>query len=265
MNNLHRDLAPLSAAAWADLEDEARRTFTAHVAGRRVVDVVGPVGAEFAAVGTGHLQELEAPQSGVRARLREVLPVVELRVPFTVARAAIDDVERGAKDSDWQPAKDAAKSLAFTEDRLVFDGLASAGIAGLRVQAPSTVGLPSDASGFPTAVATALSALRLAGVSGDYALLLSADAYTAVNETTEHGYPIRQHIQRVLGDAGSIVWAPAISGAVLLTTRGGDYELHIGQDVSIGYLSHDADSVQLYLEESISFRANTSEAAVNLS
>ena len=42
MNNLHRELAPISDAAWADIEAEARRTFTRHVAARRVVDVIGP-------------------------------------------------------------------------------------------------------------------------------------------------------------------------------------------------------------------------------
>jgi len=264
MNNLHRELAPVSEAAWTDLEDEARRTFTEHVAGRRVLDVLGPNGPQFAAVSTGHLAELAAPADGVRARVRRALPVVELRVPFTVSRDAVDDVERGAKDADWQPVKDAARKLAFTEDRVIVDGLPSAGIVGLTAQAPVSVPLPGEATALPSAVASALSALRLAGVNGDYALLLSADLYTAVNETAEHGYPIRQHIQRVLGEDGSIVWAPAIAGAVLLSTRGGDYELHLGQDVSVGYLSHDADTVQLYLEESLSFRVNTSEAAVPL-
>jgi uncharacterized linocin/CFP29 family protein len=264
VNNLHRSLAPISDAAWADLSDEVSRTFTEHVAGRRVVDVIGPNGPEFGALPTGHVAELPEPAPGVRARRREVLPVVELRVPFTLSREQVDLVERGAKDSDWDPAKAAAKTLAFAEDRIVFEGLDSVSLTGLGAESPTTIGLPGDATAYPSAVASALSALRLAGVNGDYALLLSADVYTAVNETTEHGYPIRQHIQRVLGDAGSIVWAPAISGAVLLSTRGGDYELHLGTDVSIGYLSHDATSVQLYLEESVSFRVNTGEAAVRL-
>jgi uncharacterized linocin/CFP29 family protein len=100
MNNLHRELAPISDAAWADIEDEAKRTFTRYVAARRVVDVAGPHGTTFAAVGTGHLRELEPPAGGVRARLRDAMPVVELRVPFRVERQAVDDVERGAKDSD---------------------------------------------------------------------------------------------------------------------------------------------------------------------
>jgi uncharacterized linocin/CFP29 family protein len=265
MNNLHRELAPISDAAWADIEAEARRTFTRHVAARRVVDVVGPAGESLSAVGTGHLQELEAPAQGVRARSRVTQSIVEFRVPFVVGRQAVDDVERGARDADWQPVKDAAKQVAFTEDRTVFAGFAAAGIAGLRASTSNpTFSLPADEREFPTVVAQALTSLRLAGVDGPYSLLLSADAYTAVAETTDHGYPIREHISRVLQD-GEIIWAPAIDGAFLVSTRGGDFELHLGQDLSIGYLSHDADHVQLYFQESLTFIVQTAEAVVAIS
>jgi uncharacterized linocin/CFP29 family protein len=265
MNNLHRELAPISDAAWEDIEAEARRTFTRHVAARRVVDVLGPSGETLSAVGTGHLGELEPPGPGVRARRRGTQPIVEFRVPFVVDRQSVDDVERGAKDADWQPVKDAAKRLAFTEDRTIFAGFAAAGIAGIGGSSsnPAFV-LPADAREFPNVVAQALTSLRLAGVDGPYSLLLSADAYTAVAETTDYGYPLREHITRVLQD-GEIFWAPAIDGAYLLSSRGGDFELHLGQDLSIGYLSHDADHVQLYFQESLTFIAQTSEASVVLS
>jgi uncharacterized linocin/CFP29 family protein len=264
MNNLHRELAPISDAAWADIEAEARRTFTRHVAARRVVDLLGPSGEPLSAVGTGHLKELESPAPGVRARSRVSQPIVEFRVPFVIDRQSVDDVERGAKDADWQPVKDAAKQIAFTEDRAVFDGLTSAGIAGIRSSASnSPIALPTDVKGYPDAVAHALTALRLAGVDGPYTLLLSADAYTSVAETTDHGYPVHEHISRVLKD-GEIIWAPAIEGAFLLSHRGGDFELHLGQDLSIGYLSHDADRIELYFQESLTFIVQTSEAAVVL-
>ena len=55
MNNLYRELAPISDAAWADIEQEARRTFEQHVAARRVVDLTGPDGPLLASVNTGHL------------------------------------------------------------------------------------------------------------------------------------------------------------------------------------------------------------------
>ena len=261
MNNLHRELAPISSAAWADLEEEARRTFKLHLAGRRVVDVEGPAGPTLAAVGTGHLGVIDSPGDGVISHMRRSQPVVELRVPFTVDRQAVDDVDRGSKDSDWQPVKDAARRMAFVEDRAVFEGYGAAGITGIRASASNQpLTLPAEVLDYPNVVSQAVSLLRLAGVNGPYSLLLSADAYTAVNETSDHGYPIREHIARVID--GDIIWAPAINGAFLLSTRGGDYELHIGQDLSIGYSSHDATTIELYFQESLTFLMYTSEAAV---
>ena len=72
-----------------------------------------------------------------------------------------------------------------------------------------------------------------------------------------------EHLKRIVH--GNIVWAPAIEGAVVLTTRGGDFELNVGQDVSIGYLSHTDSAVRLYLQETFVFRVLTSEASVVLS
>jgi uncharacterized linocin/CFP29 family protein len=97
VNNLHRELAPISDAAWDQIEEEARQTFTQWVAGRRVVDVEGPAGAELSAVGTGHVRLLDEPAEGVTAHQRKARLVVELRTPFTVSRAAVDDVDRAPR------------------------------------------------------------------------------------------------------------------------------------------------------------------------
>jgi len=263
MNNLHRELAPISEAAWAQIEEEIARTFKRYLAGRRVVDVQGPSGTGFSAVGTGHLHTIAAPADGIIARQREVQALVELRVPFELDREAIDDVERGSNDSDWQPAKDAARQIAFAEDGAIFDGYSAAGIGGIRQRTsnPITV-LPADVRAYPEAIAQALNRLRLVGVNGPYAVLLGADAYTALALTNDHGYPVLEHVKRLVND--EIIWAPAIAGAVVLTTRGGDFGLYIGQDVSIGYSSHTDTAVRLYLQETFTFLLLTAEAAVAL-
>jgi uncharacterized linocin/CFP29 family protein len=263
MNNLHRELAPISDAAWAQIEDETSRTLKRYLAGRRVVDVGGPAGTGLSAVGTGHLQTIAAPADGVLARQREVKALVELRVPFELDRQAIDDVERGANDSDWQPAKDAARQIAFAEDRAIFDGYAAAGITGIRQGTSNPLlTLPADVRGYPEAIAQALSRLRLVGVNGPYSVLMGAEAYTGLAETSDHGYPVLEHVKRLVNE--EIIWAPAIAGACLLTTRGGDFDLHIGQDISIGYSDHTDAVVRLYLQETFSFLLLTSEAAVAL-
>jgi uncharacterized linocin/CFP29 family protein len=122
--------------------------------------------------------------------------------------------------------------------------------------------LPTDVRAYPEAIAQALSRLRLVGVNGPYSVLLGADAYTALAETSDHGYPVLEHVKRLVND--EIIWAPAIAGAFVLTTRGGDFGLYVGQDVSIGYSSHTETSVRLYLQETFTFVLLTTEAVVAL-
>ena len=261
MNNLYRELAPINELAWSQIDEEAARTLKRYLAARRVVDVKGPAGSMLAAVGTGHLRNVEAPAEGIIARQRGVKALVELRVPFQLNRQAIDDVERGANDSDWQPLKDAAKKIAFAEDHAIFEGYAAASIEGIRKGSSNRpMTLPQDVAHYPDVIAEALNQLRLAGVNGPYSVLLGADAYTALSEASDHGYPVVQHIQRLVNE--EIVWAPAIDGAFVLTKRGGDFELHLGQDVSIGYLSHTEEIVSLYLQETLTFLMLTAEASV---
>jgi len=263
VNNLHRELAPISDAAWAQIEEEVSRTFKRYIAARRAVDVKGPEGMGLSGVGTGHLLSIRTLREGVESRLREVKSIVEVRVPFELSREAIDDVERGANDSDWQPAKDAARQVAFAEDGAVFEGYAEAGIVGMREGTSNPkMSLPADVRQYPDAIAQGLSQLRMVGVNGPYAVLLGAEAYTALSETSDHGYPVLEHVKRLVKD--KIFWAPAIEGAFVITTRGGDFELHLGQDLSIGYLSHTDASVKLYLQETFTFLLLTAEASVVL-
>jgi uncharacterized linocin/CFP29 family protein len=122
--------------------------------------------------------------------------------------------------------------------------------------------LPEDVREYPNAIAQGLSQLRLVGVNGPYAILLGANAYTALAETSDNGYPVLEHVKRLVDD--NIIWAPAIEGAFVVTTRGGDFDLHIGQDLSIGYLSHTDATVSLYLQETFTFLFLTAEAAIAL-
>jgi uncharacterized linocin/CFP29 family protein len=264
MNNLHRELAPISDGAWAQIEEEASRTLKRHLAARRVVDVQGPKGSDFPGAGTGHIRQIDAPGEGIQAAAREVKPLVEFRVPFELTRQAIDDVERGANDSDWSPLKEAALKIAFAEDRAVFEGYAPGEIQGIQQGASNpALTLPADIKGYPDTVAKAVSELRLAGVNGPYALVLGSEPYTAIGGGSDDGYPVLKHIRPLVD--GEIIWAPAIKGGFVLTTRGGDFALPIGQDISIGYLNHSDAIVRLYFQQTFTFLMLTSEAAVVLS
>ena len=81
---------------------------------------------------TGRSDTVAAPPgSAAEARLRKVLPLVELRVPFALRRSEIDVVDRGAEDPDLEPVVTAARNIAIAEDRAIFHGHPDAGIRGL--------------------------------------------------------------------------------------------------------------------------------------
>ena len=76
--------------------------------------------------------------------------------------------------------------------------------------------------------------LKAAGIGGPYAIALGPRCYEGVIETTEKGgYPLLEHLGLILG--GPVIWAPAVDGAIVLSQRGGDFALTIGQDISIAY------------------------------
>ena len=264
MNHLLRGLAPFSDAAWQEIDREAARTLKTSLGARRVVDFVGPKGWEFAAVGTGRDRPVPAPdKTKVEARLRHVLPLVELRVPFEMKRSELDAIDRGARDLDTDPVIAAARQIAIAEDHVIFQGYAAAGIRGIaEAQQAQAISFGDNFAEFPIAIASAKNKLRDNGVSGPYAVALSEQAYTGLTETTSGGYPVLEHVRHIVD--GPLVWTPGLDGAVVLSMRGGDFELTMGQDFSVGYLDHDAQTVRLYIEESFTFWLLSAQAAIPL-
>ncbi len=108
----------------------------------------------------------------------------------------------------------------------------------------------------------AVNTLLEAGIAGPYGLAISPEGYTGIVETTEAGDLLLDHLRRILG--GPVVWTPGVDEGVVVSLRGGDFILDVGEDVSIGYLDHNAETVRLYFEESFSFRVNEPGAAVLL-
>jgi uncharacterized linocin/CFP29 family protein len=264
-NHLLRELAPVPDSGWQAIEDEAKRRLTNYLAARKLVEFDGPEGWARSAVDLGRTEPVAGPCEGVSAARRRVSTLVELRVPFTVSRDELADADRGASDIDLDDLDHAAEQIALAENLAVFDGYDAAGIEGItRRSSHEPITLGPDTERYPNSLAMAVDVLRRSGIEGPYGLAVSPDVYTRVIETTEHGgYPLLDHLRQILG--GPVVWTPGIVGGVVLSLRGEqDFVLHSGEDISIGYLDHDAQNVHLYLEESFTFKVNEPDASVTL-
>lgn len=265
MSHLLRSLAPITAQGWALLDDEARARLRTGLAARKLVDFSGPHGFDHSAHNLGRVgPPVDAPVDGVEARLRKVLSLAEIRVPFAVSRSALLDAERGAADIDLDDLDRAIRQVALVENVAVLHGWSEAGIVGATdASAHEPMALGASFAGYPAVVASAVEVLRAAGMDGPYGLALGPDAYTGVVETAEcGGHLLLDHLRTILG--GPVVWAPGVRGGVLLSLRGGDFVLDCGEDISIGYDHHDAEQVALYLEETFTFQVDSPDAVVAL-
>jgi uncharacterized linocin/CFP29 family protein len=265
VSHLLREHAPITEAGWSLIDDEARQRLSPALAARRLVDFSGPHGWEHSATNLGRSQAIgDGLAEGLIAVQRRVLALVELEARFALPRTELADADRGARDIDLAPLDEAAHRIATAENRAVFHGWEAAGITGAAQRSThEPIALGEDCERYPRHVARAVEALLRSGIAGPYGLALGPEAYTRVLETTEHGgYPLLEHLREILG--GPLVWSPGVQGAVVVSQRGGDFLLDVGEDLSIGYRSHDADAVELYLVESFSFSVLTAEAAVAL-
>lgn len=268
MDLLRREIAPITDEAWARIDQEAKTALKAHLSARYFVDFSGPHGWAFGAVNTGRLHlpagKKKEAAGGVHWGQRVVVPLLEVRVPFHMKNMELDYIPRGAQDIDWSPLEEAARQVTLFEETAVYQGFGDGGIEGIFGRcrhAKAKIG--PDPDQIMATVAQALEMLRESQVEGPYVLVLGPAAFETLNKLARNGYPLRQNIVNVIPEV-SILWSPAMDGGALLSARGGDFELTVGQDLSIGYCAHDRDQVELYFTESFAFRVLEDEAAVVL-
>ena len=266
MNNLHRELAPISDAAWSQIEEEATRTLKRHLAGatRGGRPRAGRVRAcQPSAPATS--PDSTRPATAVAARLREVQPLVELRVAVRAGPAG--DRRRGARRAGLRLAAGQGRRPAARVRR------GPRHLRRLRRRRhpghPPGHSNPVDRAARRCARRTRTRSPRRSASCGWSASMARTAWCSAPTPTPRSARPATTAIRCSSTSGGwssdEIIWAPAIAGAFVLTTRGGDFALHIGQDVSIGYLSHTDGAVRLYLQETLTFLLLTAEAAVALS
>ncbi len=263
MSHLLREHAPITAEGWKLIDEEARERLTPGLAARRLVDFSGPHGWEYSATNLGRVEDANVSAlKGLEANRRIVLPLLELRARFLLSHAELRAGDRGAEDVDFHDLDVAAQRIVEAENTAVFHSWPKAGVEGIATSSPHPpIVRKKSFEDYPGCVARAVELLLRNGIAGPYGIALGGEDYTSVVETAEHGgYPLLEHLREIV--KGPLVWAPGVKGAIVLSLRGGDFVFDCGEDLSVGYESHDAENVSLYIEESYSFRVLTPEAAV---
>jgi uncharacterized linocin/CFP29 family protein len=258
---LRRDAAPLSAKVWQEIDRVAVSMAKQTMVARKVADFDGPRGWDHVATQLGTFRSANVPQQTGRVRLSlpDVTLLVEIRRDFKVDWSAIDSFERVGPTLKADPIEEAARETAMTEDRLVFYG--GAGIPGLLTNSETLRVALSDWS-IPgravTDLLTAVERLDEIGIKGPYeAVLAPQHYYSYLRTTVEGGYPAAKQLGIVIERVHS---SPVVDGAVLFSTRGGDFIITVGGDFSVGYRWHDEQSVHLFCVETVAAQLLTPRA-----
>jgi len=262
---LKKSVSPITAEAWSLLEAEAKRSLSSSLSARKCVDFHGPLGWTSSSVNLGRLKLLDKDLvKGLKAGIRLVQPLVELRVPFTLDLWDLDDVSRGALDPNVEELRSAAKKAALFEESAIYLGYKEAGIQGMLEASPvKPISVEkTDCDSLFTSLENAIISLQKAGTGGPYALVLGSSLWELLMLSKQSGFPVRKRIDGMF--SSGLHWSPALSGGAVISTRGGDYELTVGQDFSLGYKNHDGKNVELFLAESFTFRVLEPGAAVEL-
>lgn len=258
MDILKRELAPITLEAWAEIDAQATRSLTAALSARKVVDVNGPMGTNFAGVPEGRLEYPAGQTPGdVSYGIHKVHHLVETRIPFDLDVTELDNVVRGARDIDLTNLEEAAKKIALFEEKVIYHGLPEANIKGLKLcVGESCLTMGSSAEQLLTAIAEGITTFTERSMEGPYAFVVGPKIWSSMSAHVQ-GYPVKMQAENVLG--GSVILSPYLSGpyeseAYMISQRGGDLELILGQDLSIGYERHSSAKVTLYITESFTFR-----------
>lgn len=261
---LKRSLAPIPDEAWAEIDEEASRTLRSNLSARGIVDIDGPKGPGAAAVNLGRIKPVaNANVQDVKCGVRQVLPLTEARAAFTLSLADLEDVARGAQTPELKPVVQAARKMALFEEQALYQGLDDAGIRGIcATSSNESVALADSVEGLLSMAQDALSLFRQQSIGGPYSMVLGSAPYRMLKLGDQRGYPLMRRIEELLG--GSVHWSPAIEGGVVVSQRGGDYSLTLGQDLSLGYTGQNGDSLEFFIVESFTFQVLEEAAAVVL-
>jgi len=259
MDILRRNLAPLSREAWEAVDETVEEMAKRTLAGRRIATFDGPRGWSYVAVPMGTASPRETTDSRAQVFLPDVVLLQEVRSYFTLTWAVLDALERGAPALEADAAEDAAREVAHAEDRLAFYG--EPGGQGF-LTSPESPRQPAGDWSKPGEVLSdvlkAVEKVDALGIPGPYELVLASTRYFAYLRATNGGYPSERHLR---DRVAAVHRASTLREAgALFSTRGDDFVVTVGGDLSVGYRAHDREGVHLFCVESVAAQTLTPQA-----
>lgn len=264
MDMFARGLAPINGEAWKQIDEQAIATLRANLSARRFVDVKGPYGWEHSCVYEGRLGGYQK-EGEVGYASRKCQRLVETRTEFELDITELHNIERGCDDPDLVPVEIAARNAAAFEDGIVYKGLEKVDMKGLAGsnELPE-LNLPTDdAEKFLRAITDVTYTMATThSMEGPFALVGGKKLRDALGKIVS-GRTWFDVVEKN-SDVDEYIFTPSYDGAFLVSKRGGDFELTLGGDFTIGFVGVEGDKLKFFLAESLAFRIIEPRAFVPL-
>ena len=261
MDILKRQMAPVTEEAWEEIDEQAKEILENRLTARKFVDVSSPLGWDVASVPEGSLGEIYDKEKGVRYGVRQSRPIIETRISFDLEIWELDNITRGSEDVDLEPLEEAAAKAADFEDMAVYEGVSKAGVAGLIEESEESLPLPSGTTEIVDTVSDAVRKFKESSIEGPYGIVVNSDLWSKINHFVQ-GYPVGKKITDIL--EGPMIYNPSLDTPLIVSLRGGDFDLSLGRDFSIGYENHDNEKVSLFITESFTFKILDPAAVITM-
>lgn len=263
MSIMKREFAPIDKDTLAEIDSLAAQILKTNLSARKFIDVGDPKGWDYAAEPLGRLyvpenQDKSTPRYGIH----QILPLVEVRKSFKLNVWELDNLIRGAKDINLDALEEATQQMAAFEDNAIYNGFREGNIRGILENLEhEPISVSAEGNNFLAGINKAVTRFRNLGIEGPYVLVINPTLWEKLL-TNFRGYPLKKHVSDIT--SGSVLFSSAFQGALLVSTRGGDFELILGEDFSIGYESHTKEEIELFISESFTFRIIEPKAIISL-
>lgn len=256
-----KTLEPIPKEAWNEIKEEAVTVLNSALSARKVINLEGPKGMDHPAVPLGRLNITEGTRKDqVRHGIHKMLPMIELKSPFTLDIHEVETIARGARDADLDPVMEAAAKLATAEDKIIYKGYKKAEIPGITTTSENTsIKWPEDPEDIPKTVSEAILSLQYKNIDGPYHLVLDCEKWKEINMMVG-GYVLKKQLDEIID--GDIVLNKNTNDNLMLSGRGDDFTMTLGKDVSLGYEYQEQELLRLYLLESFTFLVTEPRASV---
>ena len=250
MDFLKRELAPITANGWKEIEERAAAVLSKELSARKFIRVTGPLGRDVTSVTTGRMDV--KTKDDIKYGVYKVQPLIESRICFPLSRWELDNIERGAKDVDYTSLDDGVRKAAKFEEEAIFKGLEDGQVDGIyKSSSYEALDFGKTADETLKAIFDGVLKLDAAFAKKPYVLVVSNEKWYYLNTVVKE-YSLPEKLEKILGQ--KIVVSKSIDGAILLPFDDENIELIIGEDFALGYQNHNESVVELFVTESFTFR-----------